>query len=305
MFGIGLKVSSVLVFLFMSSLLKSADGVPAGELVFFRSFFALPPILIFLASRRELIIGMKTKRPWAHLRRGLIGATVMGFNFFALTQLPLPEATTIGYATPLIIVVLSALILKETVRIYRWSAVLLGLIGVGIIVSPRLTVFGSGVSLMSGETLGAMSAMCGAMLGGFASLAVRDLTRTERSATIVFYFSITTTIVSLFTIPFGWVMPTPTQALMLVTAGFAGGIAQILMTECYRQADMSVVAPFEYTSLIFSILIGLWVFGEVPTWQMLVGGVIVVAAGVFIILRERALGIKQAKLRDQASRGAA
>src|SRR5690606_12627077 len=97
-------------------------------------------------------------------------------------------------------------------------------------------------------------------------------------------------LIVLVTIPFGWVMPTPTQALFLVGAGIAGGVGQILLTESYRHADMSVVAPFEYTSLVFSILIGYFAFGDVPTWQMLVGGVIVIGSGLFIIWRERRLG---------------
>ncbi len=302
MVGIGMKVTSVLVFLVMASLVKGADGIPPGELVFFRSLFALAPILVFLGIRGQIPSGLKTDRPLAHLRRGLIGATGMGCGFFALTQLPLPEAVTIGYAAPLFIVIVSVLVLKEVVRVYRWTAVLLGLVGVAIIVSPRLTLLSGGIGAMSGATLGAVMALCGAVIAAFASLAVRDLTRTERSATIVFYFSLTTTAASLFTLPFGWVMPTPAQAAMLIGAGIAGGIGQILLTESFRRADMSIIAPFEYTSLVFSLLIGFWVFSEVPTWQTLVGATIVVASGIFIILRERALGIKMARLRDQAAR---
>ena len=302
MFGIGLKVGSVLIFLSMASFVKGAGDVPPGQIVFFRSFFAILPILVFLIARRQLVIGMKTKRPLAHLRRGLIGATGMGFGFFALTQLPLPEAVTIGYAGPIFIVVLSAIVLKEVVRIYRWTAVALGLFGVGIIVAPRLTILAGGFDSMSGSTLGVFASLMGAMIAGFASLAVRDLTTTERSATIVFYFSLTTTILSLLTIPFGWVMPTPQQAALLIGAGITGGIAQIMLTESFRHAEMSVIAPFEYTSMIFSILIGYWFFGDIVTWQTLVGGLIVVGAGIFIILRERALGLQQARMRDRASR---
>lgn len=302
MLGIGLKVGSVLIFLAMASLVKAAGDIPPGEIVFYRSFFALAPILVFLVLRGQLVTGMKTKRPMAHLKRGLIGATGMGFGFYALTQLPLPEAVTIGYAGPLFIVVLSALVLRETVRLYRWSAVVLGLAGVGIIVTPQLTLLSGGAEAISGSTLGAVASLLGALIAGFASLAVRDLTKTERSATIVFYFSLTTTILSLLTLPFGWVMPDPGPAAMLIGAGICGGIAQIMLTESFRHAEMSVIAPFEYTSLIFSIMIGYWVFGDLVTWQTVVGGSIVVASGIFIILRERALGLKQARMRDRASR---
>ncbi len=301
MFGIGLKVSSVLIFLVMASLLKGAEGVPPGELVFFRSFFALVPILGFMALRGDFPSGMRTAHPVAHLRRGLIGGFAMGCNFFALTQLPLPEAVTITYGAPLLIVVLSAVVLKEVVRVYRWTAVLIGLVGVGIIVTPRLTLFTGGGDL-SGASLGAVAALCGVVFMSMASLAIRDLTRTERSATIAFYFMTTATLLSLLTLPFGWVMPSPTALAMLIGAGVFGGIAQILMTESFRHADMSLIAPFEYTSLIFSVMIGYWIFGDLVSWQTLVGGVIVVASGVFIIVRERKLGIEQARIRDQASR---
>ena len=111
--GIWLKVISVCFFLAMASLLKAADGVPPGQLVFFRSFFAILPIVVFLAWRGELIEGFKTKRPLGHLWRGLIGVCGMGLGFFALTRLPLPEAVAINYAMPLLIVVFGAMFLKR------------------------------------------------------------------------------------------------------------------------------------------------------------------------------------------------
>src|SRR6188768_4292820 len=143
--GIGFKVASVIVFLAMAALLKAAQGVPAGELAFFRSFFAIIPVVVFLAFKRELVSGVKTKYPLRHLARGVAGTGGMMFGFYALTKLPFAEATTLNYATPLIIVVLSALFLDEVVRLYRWTAVVLGLIGVIIISWPRLTLLSTGV----------------------------------------------------------------------------------------------------------------------------------------------------------------
>ena len=121
--GIAFKVASVCVFLVMSSLLKASQGIPAGELVFFRSAFAIVPVVIYLALRRELIVGFKTAYPLGHVWRGLVGTGGMVFGFYALTQLPLPEAIALSYATPLVIVVFSALFYHERVRLYRWSAV--------------------------------------------------------------------------------------------------------------------------------------------------------------------------------------
>ncbi|MEO6014932.1 MAG: DMT family transporter [Devosia sp.] len=293
--GIGFKVGSVLIFLGMASLLKAAQGVPAGELVFFRSFFGLVPVIIWLAVSGQLREGVKTKAVGNHLARGFVGTISMGLGFFALTRLPLPEAVTLNYAMPLVIVVLSAIFLREVVRLYRWSAVAIGFVGVVIIAWPSFTLFSGGVNQSAAVGVGA--AIAAACLGAVAQLLVRRLVTTERSATIVLYFLASSSIIALVTIPFGWVMPTPLQAVYLVGAGLCGGTAQIMLTESYRHADMSVVAPFEYTSLVFSIIVGFLAFGDVPTWQMLVGGVIVVGSGLFIILREQQLG------RDRREKG--
>lgn len=291
--GIFLKIVSVLIFLVMASLLKAAQGVPAGELVFFRSFFGIVPVVVFLAWTGQLREGVKSNAIGGQIWRGLVGTTSMGLGFFALTRLPLPEAVTLNYATPLVIVVFSALFLNEIVRFHRWSAVVVGLVGVVIIAWPSLTLFSTGVS--SAAALGVGAALAGACVGAGAQLLVRRLIVTERSATIVLYFLGTSSLISLVTIPFGWVMPTPLQAVYLVGAGIAGGIAQIILTESYRHADMSVVAPFEYTSLVFSVIIGFVFFGDLPTVHMIVGGILVVGSGLFIIYREHRLGIDRKK----------
>lgn len=289
--GIAFKVASVVIFLAMSALLKAAEGIPAGELAFFRSAFAILPVVIFLAWRRELISGMKTKYPMRHLARGLAGTGGMMFGFYALTKLPFPEAVTLNYATPLLIVVISALFLDEVVRLYRWSAVLLGLAGVVIISWPRLTLLSTGVDQEAAIGVGA--AMLACLFAATAMVQVRKLVHTEKSATIVFYFSVSSSVIALMTLPLGWVMPSPLFFGYLIAAGICGGIAQILLTESYRHADMSVVAPFEYTSLVFSIGIGFFVFNDVPTWHVLVGGLIVVGSSLFVIYRERQLGKPQ------------
>ncbi|HEY0917891.1 DMT family transporter [Devosia sp.] len=296
MAAIGLKIISVAVFLSMASLLKASEGIPPGQLVFFRSFFAILPIAVFLVARGELVSGAKTTHLASHVWRGLVGVGSMGFGFYALTKLPLPEAVTIQYATPLLIVVFGALILKESVRLYRWTAVAIGMAGVGIILWPRLTLFDGGAAV-DALAIGAIAALIGSVFGAFAAILVRRLVETERSSTIVLYFSVTSSLVTLATAPFGWVMPTPEQFAMLVGAGIAGGIGQILLTESYRRADVSVVAPFEYTSLLLSIVIGYFVFHDVPTLEMLIGASIVVGASIFIIYREHQLGLERNRAR--------
>ncbi|AWC24901.1 carboxylate/amino acid/amine transporter [Aminobacter sp. MSH1] len=291
--GIALKVISVAIFVGMSTSIKLAGQVPAGQIVFFRSFFAIFPILVFLAWQGELRTAVVTTRPFGHIMRGLAGVTAMGFSFFALTQLPLPEAITLNYAQPLLVVVFSALILGENVRAYRWTAVAIGLVGVLIVSWPNLTLFTSPEGVSDKAAMGAVAAIVGAALSAIAMLLVRNLVHTERTATIVLWFSLTASIMALFSIPFGWQSLTWEQTALLVTSGFCGGIAQLFMTEAYRHAEASTVAPFEYTSLLLGIVVGYLVFGDLPTLYTLVGGVIVVGAGIFIIWRERRLGIER------------
>jgi drug/metabolite transporter (DMT)-like permease len=289
--GIALKVTSVIAFTMMAALIKASGKVPPGEIVFFRSFFAVFPIVFYLLFTGTLVGAFKTQDPFGHIWRGFIGVSAMGFGFYAITRLPLPEVTALGYASPLFVVLLSAVFLREKVRVYRWSAVLVGLIGVIIISWPRLTVFQNAFS--AEETFGALSTIAGAFLAAIAMLLVRRLVRTEETQTIVLFFSISASLFALLTIPFGWIALNPAQIMMLVTAGMIGGVAQILLTESYRHAEASVLAPFEYASILLAILIGYFVFSEVPTTYTLCGSAIVVAAGIFIIWRERKLGLQR------------
>jgi drug/metabolite transporter (DMT)-like permease len=296
--GIGLKVASVCIFVVMATCLKAAEGIPAGQLVFYRSLFAIIPVIAWLMWKRQLRVGLKTANPLGHVLRGLIGVGSMGLGFFGLTKLPLPESTAIGYASPLLLVILGALLLKERVFIYRWTAVIVGLAGVGIMLWPRLTLLTHPEGLGAGETVGVLAALGAAFLSAFAMLQVRRLVQTERTETIVLYFFVSASFLSLLTLPFGWVWPNPQQTVLLVSAGIAGGIAQILLTACYRYADLSVIAPFEYTSLLLSLIIGYVIFGDVPTLMMIIGASIVVCSGIFVVLREHYLGLDRIRSRE-------
>ena len=293
--GIALKVMAVCLFMGMASLIKAAStDVPPGQAVFFRSFFALPIILGWLAMRGELRHGWKTENPVGHFWRGLIGTSAMGLGFTGLGLLPLPEVTAIGYAAPLLVVVFASMFLNEQVGWYRLSAVGLGMIGVLIVLSPRLSI---GASLSSGETLGAIVVLMGAVFAALAQVFVRKLVQTEGTAAIVFWFTITSSLLALCTIPWGWALPSVAAATMLIIAGLLGGMGQIFLTSSYRFADASLVAPFDYTSMILALIIGYFVFDEVPTGTMLMGAVIVITAGVLIIWRERVLGLQRVQQR--------
>lgn len=293
--GIIYKLISVTMFIAMSSLVKSvSDTIPPGQTVFFRSAFALPVIIGWLAWRRELRVGLKASKPLGHFWRGLVGTSAMGLGFASLGFLPLPEVTAIGYAAPLLVVIFASMFLGEEVRAFRLTAVFAGLTGVLIVLSPRLSV---GSELSHAQALGAMLALSGAVFAALAQVTVRKLIATETTSSIVFWFSTTSMTLSLITIPFGWVMPTPGQAGLLILTGLMGGVGQIFLTSSYREADASLVAPFDYASILMALAIGYWVFGEVPSTTMLTGASIVVGAGILIIWRERRLGLERARQR--------
>lgn len=277
----------------MAALIKLAGQMPPGQIVFFRSFFALCLVIGYLAARRQLKGAFYTQHPFIHATRGLIGVCAMGLTFYGLSRLPLPEAIAIGYARPLAMVALSALILGEVVRLHRWSAVFIGLVGVLIISWPKFSLLGSANNVDQEQALAAVATFIAAFLVAVVMIVVRTLIKTERTPTIVIYFSITATLASLLTIPFGWDSLTSQQYMALIAAGGIGGLAQILLTESYRHAEVSIIAPFEYTSILLGIILGYFIFAESPTLTTLLGAAIVVSAGLYIIYRERKLGVKR------------
>jgi len=300
--GIFCKVLSALVFTAMSTILKIVSTrYPTGELVFFRSAFALVPLLVWLGWQGDLASSVRTSNLGGHLIRGLIGSCGMFSAFVAVSYLPLHDAIAIGYAAPLITVVLAAVVLKEMVRFYRWTAVVIGFVGVLIMLSPHLDAGALARGLQAGPAIGALFALMGACCSAGATIQIRRLTATERTGAIVFYFSVLTTLLGLSTVVLGWRMPDLADFILLVLIGILGGIGQILMTQSYRYADTSVVAPFEYTTMIWAFLFGWFFFGDLPTVAVTVGALIVAGAGLFLMWRERQLGIARQKELETAS----
>lgn len=295
--GIALKICSVITFITMASLIKAtAQHVPAGQAVFFRSVFALPVILAWLAVWGDLRTGLKAASPMGHFWRGFVGTAAMGLGFAGLGLLPLPEVTAIGYAAPLMTVILAAMFLGEQVRLFRLGAVALGMVGVLIVLGPRLSAF-SGDTVEKTAALGAMLVLTGALCAALAQIYIRKLVQSEQTSAIVFYFSVTSASLSLLTLPFGWVLPTGQEAAFLILAGLLGGMGQIFLTSAYRFAPASVVAPFDYASMLFAILIGMFFFNEIPDLRTIGGAALVILAGVIIIWREHQLGLERGRAR--------
>ncbi len=298
--GISLKILSALAFTLMAALVKTLSArYPVGQLIFCRSFFAMIPLLIWLGFQGPIIANIKTSRFLGHLRRGLVGSTGMLCGFMALRTLPLPDAVAIGYAAPLLVVVLAAVVLKEKVRIYRWSAVAVGFVGVLIMLSPYLNLTSLAALFGGGSATGAIFALAGAFCSAWAMTEVRRLSRSETTGAIVFYFTLLSSLIGLMTIVFGWLAPlTWVDGALMVLMGVVGGIGQILLTSSYRHGDASLVAPFEYTSMIWAVGLGWVLFGDVPQQVVLVGACVVIAAGIFVIWREKVRGTLRAQTRE-------
>ena len=291
--GIGLKLAAVALFSVMAACIKAARvEVPPGEAVFFRAAIALVPVLAHAAWTGMLRAAVSTRNLRGHFWRGLIGASAMGLNFAALGLLPLPEVIAISFAAPLIATVLAVLLLGEVVRVWRWSAVAVGLCGVTVMIWPRLSLFGEG--LPEGAALGAACALAMTGLMALAQIHVRWLTRTEPAIAVVFWFHVAAALAALLSLPFGWAWPSAEGWALLVAAGLFGGAAQILVTESYTRAGAAILAPFDYSAMLYGLLIGWLVFDEVPGAMVLTGAGIVVAAGLAILWRERRLGIRRA-----------
>lgn len=292
--AITLKIIAIGFFSVMAALVKAtSDDVPAGQAVFFRSSFAIPVILIWLILRRELTQGLITRNPKVHFWRGILGTSAMGLTFTGLGLLPLPEVTAIGFATPIFTVILAAIILGERIRMIRISAVAIGLVGVLIMLWPRL----GGTEFENGATLGAILILIATMLRAVVQIHVRQMVQNEHTAAIVFYFSLTATLLSSLTYFFGWVTPTPQTLLLLIGAGVLGGLAQILVTSAYRFGGASMLAPYDYSSMIFAILIGYVWFSELPTLVMMIGATFVILGNGLVIWREHQLGLERDKAR--------
>jgi len=296
--GIALKLISAVLFAVMSALIRYL-GVryPIGEVVFYRSAFAIVPIVLIYAWRGELAATVRTERPMGQISRGALSIVGMFCNFGALARLPLIEANAISFTSPLFGVAFAALFLKERVRIYRWSAVIVGFIGVLVVLAPHLSGDELTIAMASAASVaGVVYAIAGSITNAGTMIQTRALTQSESTSSIVFYFSLICALAGLVTWPFGWIAPTGGEFLILACIGFLGGTGHMVLTESYRHAAASVVAPFDYTSMIWALILGYAMFGETPTVMIVIGSAIIAGAGLFVIWRERQLAL--ARRRD-------
>jgi drug/metabolite transporter (DMT)-like permease len=264
----------------MSVLVKQlSDHIPLVELMFFRSAFALP-VVALIALRGRGWATLRTRRVVGHALRAASGTAAQFCGFFSLALLPIAEQTALNYTQPMFVTILAIPILGEVVRIHRWSAVVVGFLGVLVI------AMGTGGGFAGGAALGIGAAVTGGMFSACTTLLVRQLSASESSTTITLWQSLLMSGFALVLLPFFWVTPGLGDFGLLVLVGLIGGCAQWLLTEAYASSQVSAVAPYSYSGLLWSILLGWVVFGDVPGPAMLLGSVLIVAAGLYILHRE-------------------
>ncbi|MCX7932623.1 MAG: DMT family transporter [Rhodovarius sp.] len=281
--GALLMLAATALFSLMAAGVKLlSERIPFTEIMFFRCALAMPVVALIVLRRGERGI-LRTRRPFGHLARAATGTIAMGSSFFALSLLPLPEHTALSYTTPIFVTLLAILFLGERVGIHRWAAVILGFAGI-LVIAAGQGAFAAGLAAAS--TLGVLFAVNQGLFSAITSLLVRNLSATERSATIVMWQSILMTLLTGLTLPFVWVTPGGMDWLLLLAVGLVGGIAQVLLTEAHASAQVSATGPLAYTSMLWAMLLGFLVWGDLPSLSMLAGAGMIVAAGLYILHRE-------------------
>lgn len=287
--GIVFKLSSVALLAAMTACVKYLGrAVPTGEVIFVRGLIALI-VLILLAHFTEGLQVLKTSNPQRHAWRALCGTASMFSLFVAVTMIPLADVTAMMFAAPLFITLLAMIFLHERIHAFRWSALVIGLIGVTIMISPHL-------SLAHGHLLGTGVALTAAITAALAMIFLRSMSGGEPAITITFYFLLTATVCALATVFWGWVMPTREQWIALLLTGLFGVAGQLTMTYSYRYAEASTIAPLDYASMVFSVAIGYALFDETPSWSIWVGSPLVIAAGLIIFWRESRLALARSRV---------
>jgi len=274
--AIGLMLISTFVFTCTSALSKwLIETYPIGEVLFSRVFVPLIGLSILILPSTGLAV-FRTRRLKGHLMRGVSQSTSQTFLMIAFSLMPLASAVAINFSAPIFATLASMYFLRETVGAARWAAILVGFFGVLIVTSPGTDTF----------TVGALFALANAILYGTVTAGVRGLTATESTQTLTMYQMLLMSAAFSLMLPFGFVVPTWTDAGWLILNGIGNGLAQYWWTRAIHLAPTSVVSPFQYFSLIWAMLLGFAIWGDVPTASLIVGGAIVAGSGLFLLWQE-------------------
>ena len=266
---------SICAFSVMDIIVKWSEHYPLGQVLFFRGFFGIV-FYFFIIPRERLSNFYYTKRAGLHFLRCFSGLIALVAIFIALRSLPLATVVSISFAAPIFTTIFSIFLLSEKVGIYRWLAVIVGFVGILIITEPGITslniyyifpiIFCIGLS--------------------YVAITIRKLSTSEPVWLISLFFSISITLSSLLSIPFGWVMPTIKDFLILAMIGIFGGVANLWLSQSYKYSEVSLVTPLKYLALVFAIIFGYLIWDEVPTIKSLFGAALVIFSTLIIFRRE-------------------
>lgn len=264
--GIGLRLLATFLMTAMSAAVRvTADTVPLGQLIFWRSFLALFPICLYMVWRREFPSALRTKHPRLHVTRSLLGIFAMAMFFTALAYLPLANAQALGYLAPILVLPLAAFLLKEKLTVHIFGTVILGFAGVLFLLWDAFTL------PSEGALIGVAAGLVFAFTMAFVRVHTKTMTQTESSASIAFYLALVGSVVGLATIAFGWITLSAAMFGWLALAGFLGGIGHIVANEATARAPVSTLAPFDFAGLIWALGFDVILFSIIPGPMGLIG----------------------------------
>ena len=266
---------SVCAFSLMDLIVKWSDDYPVGQVLFFRGFCGIIPIL-FLIPKDRYFDFYKTTRPVLHFKRCLAGLIALVSIFVALRNLPLATVVSISFAAPIFITIFSIFLLNEKVGLYRWMAVLVGFLGIIFITEP-------GFSALNVYYIYPIIFCLGL---SYVAIAIRKLSSTEPAWLISFFFSFSIMLLSFLSFYQGWILPSLLDLFLLSMVGILGGLANLWLSQSYKYSEVSLVSPLKYLGLVFAIIFGYFIWNEIPTSKTLLGALLVIASSIIIFRRE-------------------
>ena len=296
--GIGLRLGATGLFAVMSLFVRLASfEAPVGQIMFWRSSIALIPIVLYLIWCNQFPRALRTARPFGHIKRSTFGLVAMFFSFLSLSYLPLALATALGFLAPLLVLPIAMVMLREKPGIAVFVATFAGFGGVFLMLWPTLSTPG----LDTGVVMGIAAGLAMAVTTAFAKAQIKALTSTESSGTIAFYFAVICALGGLLTLPFGWVNPSLEALTYLIGAGLTGGLAHIFMTEALARAPASTLAAFEYTAMIWALLLDVTIFGVLPQPVSLFGAFLIVLAAAIVMFGDKIIAMLPTRANKQAA----
>ena len=266
---------SVCAFSLMDVIVKWSDDYPVGQVLFFRGFCGIIPILFLIPKDRYLDF-YKTTRPFLHFKRCLAGLIALVSIFVALRNLPLATVVSITFAAPIFTTIFSIFLLNEKVGLYRWLAVLVGFVGIIIISEPGFSSFNLYYIYPIIFCLGL----------SYVAIAIRKLSSTEPAWLISFFFSFSIMLLSFLSFYQGWILPSLLDLFLLSMVGILGGLANLWLSQSYKYSEVSLVSPLKYLGLVFAIIFGYFIWNEIPTSKTLLGALLVIVSSIIIFRRE-------------------